>query len=528
MQHQRAVFDVFYKIKEIFGDYFSFALDKPFFIDARKSWSEPTVVLRQTLSKLHHQLTSSDESPRQPAICQLIVDLLPSLRQEAASPVITKARFVEFMRPHVGIKDKVQSEVSSTGLTSLFDKALQFLTGYASVLAFRQPQAQRFVVIDPQWLLSDIVGRLMAEDPLPGPWIHYDNGYAKKSDVISALETEHLSGEAALEMIADLGFCLEQKMLNRILNPSKLLDARPHEHWGSDPTMVVNAGRRLKCKGAVAISSAFFPHLQVHFYHCYLTDYDEKLPVWNGGIRLAAGKRNHAEALIEAHPANLSIDIIVRGRDGSVQACTELLDDLSRETLEKAEEISPGSQLSLFFLSRFELDKLSPAGLPSRPHVEYSAASVMRAIRKGDYVTDGNASSPENPHDLLLSPQLLDQISQLGEHTQEGSVSDVAFSRTISNADWRVILLRLAKAVSRFDECSSLARGLAVNDREGDIVAELRDVNPNRRPPQDRHGDIQHMDARWWRCADDGVEAIDAAPSLPRRATSSSALHFSR
>ena len=482
-KHHKSVLGVFHKLKKMFGDYFRFTLDKPLFVDARKSWSELTVVLRCTLSELHSELVNHKDSPRQPAVCQRIADLMLMLRKEASAPVITRGKFIKFMKPHIGIKYEEQSELTAPALASLFDKALQFLSGYATLLAFRQERAQEYVVIDPQWLLCDIVGRLMAEWPLPGPYVNYENGYAQKADVIAALKTEHLSGEPTLAMVASLGFCLEQEMLGQVLNPSKLLGVRPTEVWSSDQTMVVNSGRRLKCRGTVAIASAFFPHLQVHFYHRYLTDYDEELPMWNGGIRLVAGERTPAEALIEAHPAHTSIDIIVRGTIGSEQQCTDLLHELTEETLAKAVEISPGSQLSVFYLSRWELNRLSPNGLTSRPRVEYSADRVKHAVQNGSHVSDGKASRPEKPEDLLLSTQVLEHFAQLAASVPSPASGD-AYTPVISKQDWMIVLLRLAKAVNNFDECSRLAKGLGVNDREGDIVQQLCAVNPHRRPPE--------------------------------------------
>ena len=128
--------------------------------------------------------------------------------------------------------------------------------------------------------------------------------------------------------------------------------------------------------------------------------------MWNGGIRLVAGTHTPVKALIEVHPANMLIDIIVRGRCGTERACAELLHELTEETLQKASEVSPGSQLRVFYISKPELDKISLSELLSRPCVEYSEEKVMRASRHGHHVTDGNASSPEDPADLLLLPQV--------------------------------------------------------------------------------------------------------------------------
>ena len=477
-QEKRVVLAVHHKIKQTFREQFRFPLKEPLFVDARKSWSELTVCLRKVLNQLHQELVSHDDSPRQPAICQRITEHLPALRKETSSPVVTKQKFMDYMLPRLGLQE--HSDVDLSKLTSLFDKALKYLSGYATVLSFRQGLAQRHVVINPQWLLQDIVGRLMAESPLPKPYVHYENGYAETSDVVAALETEHLPGREALEMVADLGFCLEQVSLNTVLNPSKLLGYRSDKQWESDPAMSVNAGRRLKCKGTVAIASAFFPHLQVHFYHRYLSDYDEKLPMWMGGIRLVAGKCSPVEALLESDPANCSLDIIVRGKQGSERECSDLLHSLTEETLLKANDVCPGSQLCLFFLSTLELDFLSPAGLRSRPQVEYSEERVLWAVRHEQHLTDGKGSRPENPDNLLL-PRLLHDQKLIGEQQPN---SAKLFAHSLPIEEWRTVLLRVAYAINTFDECRVLAKGLQLNRRGEDKVLQLQETNPHRSPSE--------------------------------------------
>ena len=183
------------------------------------------------------------------------------------------------------------------------------------------------------------------------------------------------------------------------------------------------------------------------------------------------------EAIIESDPSNLSIDIIVRGRQGSERECSDLLHSLTEETLQKATEISPGSQLRLFFLSKFELDKLSAAGLPSRPLVEYSEERVLRAISHGECVTDGNASTPEYPDDLLLPRHFL----QRGElHEELKAESAEPLTQTLPTEDWRVVLYRVANAINSYDECHGLAEGLQLNVRGEDTVKKLLQTVPHR------------------------------------------------
>ena len=125
-EQRHAVFGVFHTIKESFADYFRFPLEKPFFVDARKSWSALTITLRRTLSELHRQLIDDSESPWQPLICQSIAGHIRAVRKKTPAPVVTKEEFIEFMRPHIGLEDRELAELSEAALRSLFDKALQF------------------------------------------------------------------------------------------------------------------------------------------------------------------------------------------------------------------------------------------------------------------------------------------------------------------------------------------------------------------------------------------------------------------
>ena len=483
-KHRLSVLDVFYKIQRTFGDYFRFRWTSRLFIDARKSWSDLTITLRQTLSRLHIELTSEGEfrgpashlsahhgphagvakrnvsscdhqgrvyrvhaashwNERQGTVRDQQGGTCVSLRQ--GPPALDRLRHAPFLPPAAGRREWLYRHRST--LASLPHR--WSTDGRKTTSRPARPLRE--------WLREeDRCGRC--------PW---DGASFGRDRFRNGQQFRLLPGA---------------RPAWKVLNPSKLLGIRPHDLWSRDETMVINAGRRLKCKGTVAIASAFFPHLQVYFYHRYLTKYNEKLPMWNGGVRIVAGEHNPAEALIEAHPANLSIDVIVRGPAGSEGHCSDLLRELTRETQQKAVDISPGSQLSVFYLSRWELDRLSPAGLPTRPRVEYSVERVRQAIRNGSYVSDGNASRREKPEELLLSPQELEQFARLDEPSlvQPGG----AFPQAVPNADWMIILLRLAKAVNDFEECTGLAEGLGVNDRGGDIVKQLLAVNPHRCPPE--------------------------------------------
>ena len=211
-----AVEVAFNNIKRTFGGHFRFPFSKLFFIDAREPADGLMTEFRQSLSALHAELLAQDQPLCQPAICRSITENLQALRKSIAAPIISKDEFTKFMLPRIKITENDRA-FSDAALAGIIDSAVQYLTGSATLLTFSHPSTQDLVVIDPPWLLSDIVGRLMAEPPLPGPYVTYANGFADKDDFIAKLETKHTPGQVALEMCSGLGFCLQ--WTEKVLNP---------------------------------------------------------------------------------------------------------------------------------------------------------------------------------------------------------------------------------------------------------------------------------------------------------------------
>ena len=275
------------------------------------------------------------------------------------------------------------------------------------VVAFQQPELSEYVIIKPAWLYTDLVSLIMSEDPLPKPYVQYENGYAKLDDVIKLLQTAHpdVTGELAVTMLSELGFMIVVK--GRALVPVKLKEERPEQWWPRIPKhmseVMVFAGRRLRFVGLVGPSSALFPLTQSRFYHLFIKKYANELPLWAGGIRIASGKFPGAIALIEARPVLCCIDVFVRGRVEFADQCYQLLHILSAELMAMVNEHSPGSKTERLFLSGSELARLSEDASLAAPRIAYSKDSVCQALERSEHVTDGKASDPEDPACLMLS-----------------------------------------------------------------------------------------------------------------------------
>ena len=112
-------------------------------------------------------------------------------------------------------------------------------TVVVQVVSFKQADLRQFVIIKPAWLYTDLVSLIMSEHPLPAPYVQYENGYTRLSDVIALLNTAHpdVSGEVAVKMLSDLGFVIIYK--EDVLVPVKLKKRRPKEYWPSVPRVLI-------------------------------------------------------------------------------------------------------------------------------------------------------------------------------------------------------------------------------------------------------------------------------------------------
>ena len=278
-------------------------------------------------------------------------------------------------------------------------------------MAFKEEALKDFVVIKPDWIYTHLVSFIMSEHPLPKPYVQYKNGYAKLSDVVDLLKTAHpdISGEKAVQMLSELGFMIVLDHEDKALVPVKLKEQRPEKYWPKIPRDIIRdmvfGGRRHRFVGIVGPSSALFPLTQSRFYRLFLDKYNTEVPLWANGIRVTSGKYSGAVAIIEAHPDLRCIDVIVRSLLKYADHCQRLLHNLCHELTVMMVQLSPGSTMQVFFLSRGELALQSESGSLSPPEVQYTEERVRHALEANEQVTDGHGSDPEDPGCLMISDE---------------------------------------------------------------------------------------------------------------------------
>ena len=396
LDQRRNVIDSFGKARHRYEQFLQFQ-EGPLFVDARKSWAEATRALRQHLARLKDVLFKRGLC--QPALCYDVQRVLAEIRRTVKGPIILRHELYQ----HVA---RALSRSFTKGVLSshseIFDAVLRKMSDAAEIVSFQKPGLRKYVVIEPQWLLSHIVGILMSPEHFPPPHVVYKHGRTKRSLAEAAVHNPHVPGKETLEMVAQLGLCILEE--EDMIAPSKLDTRRDRETWIARADLDMYFGIRFSCE-CVPMSPALFPQLQVHLYNKFLDLCGQVSQLWKDGIRVALLKSN-AEGLLEAQRDQMAINVAVRGSSMFPRDPYLLLQLLREQVLYVAEEFSPGSDMSMKILSSKELSALADKGSTEAPLITYKEQDVKdamecapRPIRSNDGFGD-----PEDPFYLMVLP----------------------------------------------------------------------------------------------------------------------------
>ena len=270
-------------------------------------------------------------------------------------------------------------------------------------------------MLDPPWLCQSIIGPLMSPDDFP---VHLEgvvNGIVSKDQVKSALEvfsevkqTGSIAVDEAIEILCHLEICYPVKELPdtsvQYQFPALIQTLDRERLWRRKEDMVLYVGRRLQCKEKTdIITPGTMPFIQSR---AAIKLHPTQPLVWKGGLMMQRTiNRCRIEGLIELHEYEKSIDFVVRGPRDSEGECMTLLNEMLKLGQAVLEEKSAGTDLSLLYFSKTELQKLSAQPLAYASEVVEQAkqlgsttATVSCAVRGIDLTT-------ESLRDLLVVPE---------------------------------------------------------------------------------------------------------------------------
>ena len=162
--------DAFAEAKRRFGKFLLFD-DDPLFVDARTSWTMEMKNLRHVLN-LHKKRILQD-APNQPALCDDIERALPWICKKTKTPTILQNELLDKVAR--GLKSSTKRKFDKNVVLShagLLDAALRQMSDACDILSFQKHELKDILVIDPSWLLHDVIGVLMSPEKFPTPTCH--------------------------------------------------------------------------------------------------------------------------------------------------------------------------------------------------------------------------------------------------------------------------------------------------------------------------------------------------------------------
>ena len=266
------------------------------------------------------------------------------------------------------------------------------------------------MVINPNWLCTNVIGPLMSPKKFP---VHL-----KSTDGIVCLREIRITLEEfnkrqktplaevdvneAISVLCLLEICyLLPDNSQKYQFPALIQERRPPDAWMENADMRVYIGRRLECQSDTdIITPGTMPFFQAHVVMCRKPSSLHPI-VWQGGVKTFEMFDDlRFEILVELAVNDRAIDIIVRGPEYSEAECYKLLETTKGMVKRKLGKRSPGTRLLKLILSRKDMESLAET------RHAYSSEAIDDAKDSGLYPRIAlSESSVEYVSDLIDVPE---------------------------------------------------------------------------------------------------------------------------
>ncbi|XP_035677644.1 uncharacterized protein LOC118416597 [Branchiostoma floridae] len=269
-------------------------------------------------------------------------------------------------------------------------KSSRFLHHLAEILFITPATSDPIIVLKPNWLGTDVFGRVMAPD-------FFENHLNRTSDdYVTREELQRVFHDVAdvdlvITLLQEFQLCHTFDEETYII-PGLLTQTMPDEVWQppAEPK-VVYFGKQVQCTDSTDMfSSAFFPQVQT----CLMRELENRPSLWRDGAT-CAGK--NVEGLIKLSPDSRAVNICVRSVQGDKVQCGKMLQQLENIIADVLYECSPGTGTVENILSARAL----------REHREefysYGKEEISKATAESGTVVHPVLQFTEQINDLLCS-----------------------------------------------------------------------------------------------------------------------------
>ncbi|XP_078614471.1 death-associated protein kinase 1-like isoform X1 [Branchiostoma floridae x Branchiostoma japonicum] len=306
--------------------------DEVFLLDCRKTRQTDMRRLKDLLTRLKIQLLTHQRAI--PKLCAEIIKCLPKWTKEKCSPKCPVLRWTEY-------KEAVMEMMGIDSLAEedFLKESSKYLNQLGEIL-FVSSTTEHIVVLEPNWLCTDVFGKVMAPENFP---IHLRRpegiGIVTKEEIQKVFKDVTTDVDLLITLLQEFQLCHTFDGQEFII-PGLLTQTMPPEKWQptADPAKTVYFGKQIRCADTTDMfSSGFFPRVQTRL----MRQLKNRPLLWRDGAKCFDC---NVESLIKMSPDGRAVNICVRSEQADKPSCRQMLELIENILTNELDECSPGTK----------------------------------------------------------------------------------------------------------------------------------------------------------------------------------------
>ncbi|KAI8514579.1 Unconventional myosin-XVI [Branchiostoma belcheri] len=327
--HQRASFILELMTSE-FKNFMNISNDV-FLLDCRKTRQTDMWRLKDLLTGLKTQLLAHQRAI--PKLCAEIIKRLPKWAEQKCRPKCPVLQWAEYKEAAKEIDRLIDEDFLKT--------SSQYLDHLGEILFVPLQNADPIIVLKPNWLCTDVFGKVMAPENFPIQHLRTSEG--EDVDVVTKEEIQRVFQDVAdvdllITLLQEFQLCHTYDRKEFII-PGLLTQTMPPEKWQptANPAKTVYFGKQVQCADTTDMfSSAFFPRVQTRL----MRELKNRPLLWRDGAKCFD---SNVESLIKLSPDGRAVNICVRSEQGDKLSCRQMLEKIENILINVLDEVSPGT-----------------------------------------------------------------------------------------------------------------------------------------------------------------------------------------
>ncbi|XP_066300966.1 death-associated protein kinase 1-like [Branchiostoma lanceolatum] len=300
--------------------------DEVFLLDCRKTRTPEMGRLKVMLTTMKTQLLEHQRDI--PKLCAEIMKWLPKWAKKC-NPKCPVVKWIEYK--------KAVKEIDRFVDEDFLKASSQYLNHLGEILFVSPQTGEPIVVLKPNWLCTDVFGRVMAPENFPIQHLRTVDDIVTKEEIHNVFQ-DVADVDLLITLLQEFQLCHTYNGTEFIF-PGLLTQTMPPEKWQptADLTKTVYFGKQVQCADTTDMfSSGFFPRVQTRL----MRQMKNRPLLWRDGAKCFD---SNVESLIKLSPDGRAVSICVRSEQGDKLMCREMLQEIENILHNVLDECSPGT-----------------------------------------------------------------------------------------------------------------------------------------------------------------------------------------